>query len=84
MEIVKEIFRSYDIRGLYEKEVTNDLAYVIGKAFGTLSKGTVIVGHDARTSSNALNANLIKGLIDTGVKVIDFKSRSNIYKSNGQ
>lgn len=71
MEIVKEIFRSYDIRGLYEKEVTNDLAYVIGKAFGTLSKGTVIVGHDARTSSNALNTNLIKGLIDTGVKVID-------------
>lgn len=71
MEIVKEIFRSYDIRGIYEKELTNDLAYLVGKGFGTISTGTVIVGHDARTSSNALNTNLIKGLLETGVKVID-------------
>lgn len=71
MEIVKEIFRSYDIRGIYEKELTNELAYLIGKGFGTISKGTVLVGHDARLSSNALNTNFIKGLIDTGTKVID-------------
>ena len=71
MEIVKEIFRSYDIRGIYEKELTNDLAYLVGKGFGTISTGTVIVGHDARVSSNALNTNLIKGLLETGVKVID-------------
>ena len=71
MEIVKEIFRSYDIRGLYGKELTNDLAYLIGKAFGTISNETVIVGHDARTSSNALNTNFIKGLIETGKHVID-------------
>lgn len=71
MEIVKEIFRSYDIRGLYEKELTNDLAYLIGKAFGTIANETVIVGHDARTSSNALNTNFIRGLIDTGKHVID-------------
>lgn len=71
MEIAKEIFRSYDIRGIYDKELTNDLAYLIGKAFGTISSGTVIVGHDARTSSNALNTNFIKGLIKTGTRVID-------------
>ncbi len=71
MQIVKEIFRSYDIRGIYEKELTNDLAYLVGKGFGSMSSGTVIVGHDARTSSNALNTNLIKGLIDSGSKVID-------------
>lgn len=71
MEIVKEIFRSYDIRGIYEKELTNDLAYLIGKAFGTISDKTVLVGHDARTSSNALNTNFIRGLIETGCKVID-------------
>ena len=71
MNIVKEIFRSYDIRGLYDKELTNDLAYLIGKAFGTISNGKVVVGHDARTSSNALNTNLIKGLFDTGAKIID-------------
>ncbi len=71
MKITKEIFRSYDIRGIYGKELTNDLAYLVGKGFGTISSGTVIVGHDARTSSNALNTNLIKGLIDVGAKVID-------------
>lgn len=71
MQIRKDVFRSYDIRGIYEKQITNDLAYMIGKAFGTISDGSVIVGHDARISSNALNTNLIKGLVETGVKVVD-------------
>lgn len=71
MQIAEHIFRNYDIRGIYESELTNDLAYLIGKAFGTYASNTVIVGHDARTSSNALNVNLIKGLLETGVKVID-------------
>lgn len=71
MKIKKEIFRSYDIRGIYEEELTNELAYNVGMAFGSISDKTVIVGHDARTSSNALNTNLIKGLIETGVNVID-------------
>lgn len=71
MNISKEVFRSYDIRGLYEKEVTNELAYLVGRGFGTIAKKTVVVGHDARTSSNALNTNLIMGLVDAGIKVID-------------
>ena len=71
MEIVKEIFRSYDIRGIYEKELTNDLAYLIGRAFATISKGKIIVGHDARTSSNALNTNFIKGALKSGAEIID-------------
>lgn len=71
MKINKEIFRSYDIRGIYEKELTNELAFQVGMAFGSISDKTVIVGHDARASSNALNTNLIKGLIETGVNVID-------------
>lgn len=71
MEIKKEVFRSYDIRGIYEKEITNDLAYVVGRAFASICDGYVIVGHDARVSSNALNTNLIKGLIESGANVID-------------
>lgn len=71
MEIVKEAFRSYDIRGVYGSEITNELAYLVGRAFGSISKNVVIVGHDARVSSNALNTNLIKGLMESGVKVID-------------
>lgn len=71
MNIKKEAFKSYDIRGLYEYEITLDLAYNLGLAFGSISDGYVIVGHDARVSSNALNTNLIKGLLDVGVNVID-------------
>ena len=71
MKIVKEISRSYDIRGIYEKELTNDLAYLIGRAFATISKGKIIVGHDARTSSNALNTNFIKGALKSGAEIID-------------
>lgn len=71
MEINKDIFRSYDIRGIYEEELTNELAYNVGMAFGSISDKIVVVGHDARSSSNALNTNLIKGLIETGVNVID-------------
>lgn len=71
MEIDKEIFREYDIRGLYKKELDNNTAYLVGKAFGSISDGTVIVGHDARQSGNALNTNLIKGLLETGIEVID-------------
>ena len=32
MKINKEIFRSYDIRGIYEKELTNELAFQVGMA----------------------------------------------------
>lgn len=71
MNINKEIFREYDIRGIYEKELTNEIAQLVGKAMGTISDGTVIVGHDARLSSNALNTNLIQGILSTGANVID-------------
>ena len=70
--INKDCFRSYDIRGIYKDgEITNELANLLGKAFGSISDGKVIVGHDARFSSNALNTNLIMGLLSTGVEVID-------------
>ena len=70
--INKDCFRSYDIRGIYKDgEITNELANLLGKAFGSIADGKVIVGHDARFSSNALNTNLIMGLLSTGVEVID-------------
>lgn len=71
MNVNKDVFRSYDIRGIYEKEITNELAYLVGRAFASISDKEVIVGHDARTSSNALNTNLIKGLLESGANVID-------------
>jgi phosphomannomutase/phosphoglucomutase len=80
MEIVKNIkkhiFRGYDIRGIYNEDLFEDTAYTIGKAYGTylkqnFNKDKVIVGHDNRESSPILSNALIKGIISTGVDVVD-------------
>lgn len=66
------IFREYDIRGIYGVDLDFDKAYMIGKSFGTyIDEKKVIVGHDNRLSSPELNDGLIKGLLETGINVID-------------
>ena len=58
MEINKYIFREYDIRGRYGTDITEEIAYLIGRAFGTrlreLNKDTTLVGYDNRYSSPSL------------------------------
>ena len=78
MEITKineQIFREYDIRGIYEEDLNEDVAYTIGRSFGTYIKGReqtkVLVGHDNRKSSPVLAEALIKGLNDSGMNVVD-------------
>ena len=75
-KLSKNIFRAYDIRGVVDKEITPELSLNIGKAFGsyvvTNNKQTVGVSSDVRPSSSSLLQNLIKGLLSTGVKVVDF------------
>lgn len=76
MEIKKEIFREYDIRGIYESELNCDTAYYIGLAYGTIlknkyNKDKCIVGYDNRLSSIDLSESLVKGITDTGVNVIN-------------
>lgn len=67
-----KIFREYDIRGIYRVDLDFDKAYMIGKSFGTyIDEKKVIVGHDNRLSSPELNEGLIKGLLETGINVID-------------
>ena len=69
------IFREYDIRGIYNKDLTDEEAYIIGRGFGSyikkMNEDITIVGHDNRISSPSLSANLIKGINDSGVHVID-------------
>ncbi len=74
--ISKYIFRGYDIRGIYGDDLNEDVAYTIGKAYGTLlikdyNEKKVIVGHDNRISSPSLSKALIDGILSTGVSVID-------------
>lgn len=74
-EIKKEIFREYDIRGVYPAEINEDVSYTIGKAYGTYiqrrNQKKCIVGHDNRYSSKELENALIQGIISTGVSVLD-------------
>lgn len=65
-------FKAYDVRGLYKKDIDEDLAYKIGRAFVYyLGARTVAVGRDMRESSGPLGDSLIKGLRDSGADVID-------------
>ncbi|MBQ9318910.1 MAG: phosphomannomutase/phosphoglucomutase [Bacilli bacterium] len=74
-KINENIFREYDVRGIYGTDLDEDVAYTFGRSFATYiqKKGndTVIVGHDNRESSPVLSKGLIKGLVESGATVID-------------
>ncbi len=79
MKVLKEInpyiFRGYDIRGVYPTDINEDIAYTIGKSYGSyiqdLKKTTCVIGHDNRQSSDALTSSLIAGILSTGVDVVN-------------
>jgi phosphomannomutase len=75
MQAAASIFKAYDIRGIVGQTVDESFAEHLGRAFGTeaLKAGeqAVAVGRDGRLSGPALAAALIKGLVSTGVNVID-------------
>lgn len=65
-------FKAYDIRGELEVELDEDVAYRIGRAFArTLNLNSVVVGGDARASSESLKMALAKGMQEEGCDVID-------------
>ena len=74
-KINKNIFREYDIRGVYGVDLNEDVAYTIGKSFGSYIKKMgmteTIIGHDNRLSSPILSDALIKGILETGINVVN-------------
>ena len=66
-------FKAYDIRGKLGAELNEDVAYRIGRAYGTFvgSGKQVVVGGDVRQTSASLKLALANGLQDAGVNVID-------------
>ncbi len=75
MEISKNIFRGYDIRGIVPDEIDENVAREIGKGFATLMKRagntSIIVGRDARLSGDTLFRALCEGINSTGLDVIN-------------
>ncbi|RKY68343.1 MAG: phosphomannomutase [Candidatus Latescibacterota bacterium] len=70
-----EIFREYDIRGVVDKDLTDEIARQIGQAFGTyvqaVGKKNLVVGRDNRLSSERFANAVIDGLLSTGCNVVD-------------
>ncbi|MEA2065026.1 MAG: phosphomannomutase/phosphoglucomutase [Patescibacteria group bacterium] len=71
------IFKAYDIRGIYPSQLNEEFAYELGRGYATfilknnIGAKNIVIGSDMRLSSPALKKELIKGLIDSGLNVID-------------
>ena len=65
-------FKAYDIRGQLGTELNEDVAYRIGRAYAEVVEAkTVVVGGDARKTSETLKLAVAKGLQEGGCNVID-------------
>jgi len=68
-------FREYDIRGIAGRDITETLAYRLGKAFAAMLPAddarAVAVGRDVRLSGPSLQAAVMRGLTDAGRDVVD-------------
>ena len=68
----ENIFRAYDIRGIYPRDLNEDTAYKIGFALSRkINEPKAVVAIDGRLSGPKIKRSLINGLIDNGVDVID-------------
>ncbi|MCH8741595.1 phosphomannomutase/phosphoglucomutase [Patescibacteria group bacterium] len=67
------IFRTYDIRGIYPSDLNEEVAYRIAKAYGSLYSQArkIVVARDPRLSSPFLSKAIIRALVETGKEVID-------------
>ncbi len=74
-DVPAHIFRAYDIRGIADTELSEDVVLSIGKAIGSFAlekeQQALIVGCDGRQSSPQIKNQLVKALLSTGRDVID-------------
>ena len=72
MKIQGQIFKAYDIRGIYPIELNDITAYAIGLGTANvLNAKNAVVGRDMRLSSDKLSEAIINGLRDGGADVTD-------------
>lgn len=73
MKIDQQIFKAYDIRGVYPDQINEEIIYRIGQGYAKIIKPAkpVVVGCDVRISSPSLKNALISGLNDAGIDVVD-------------
>ncbi len=75
MHVPSQIFREYDIRGVADRDLTDELVYALGLALATVlpagPKKRVALARDCRVSGQRLHDALTRGLVDGGAHVID-------------
>ena len=75
MQLPASIFKAYDIRGVVPDTVNPELAEALGRAFGTVARRegqrVVAVGRDGRLSGPLLASALMRGLVASGIEVIN-------------
>jgi phosphomannomutase/phosphoglucomutase len=71
----EHIFREYDIRGIADRDLSDPLVEDLGRALGTFlirdGRRRIALGRDCRLSSPRLHASLVRGLLDTGLTLVD-------------
>lgn len=69
------IFREYDVRGLVDTDLTDEVVELLGRGLATMVKraggSTVVVGRDARLSSPRFRDRFLAGVTSTGVHAVD-------------
>ncbi|HDH10833.1 MAG TPA: phosphomannomutase/phosphoglucomutase [Nitrospirae bacterium] len=72
------IFRQYDIRGIWKKDLTPEVVELLGRGFASYllksvnkQRAKISIGRDARLHSPAIRDSLIKGLTESGIDVTD-------------
>ncbi|APF20027.1 phosphomannomutase/phosphoglucomutase [Caldithrix abyssi] len=69
------IFREYDIRGVVDKDLTEEVVELLGRGIGTYmvrhNARRITIGGDVRLSTEKLRKALMAGLRSTGVNVVD-------------
>ena len=74
MKLAANIFKAYDIRGIYGKELTLDAIGLIAKSISNLypnDNDTIVIGRDGRNSSSEIAKALIDSFLKNGKNVID-------------
>jgi len=84
---MNEIFKAYDIRGVYPSQLDEDIAFSLGRALADfLNVSSICIGRDMRLSSPNLKESLIAGIMNQGVSVIDLglTSTDMVYFATGK
>ncbi len=89
-----QIFKAYDVRGIYPEQINEELCYQTGRAFVEVLKisanvggpNEIVVGHDMRPSGPALAQAFARGVCDQGVDVImiGLCSTDGLYFASGK